>query len=156
MTTYPPIDLVAAVVGRIRSAMGGSLAQATTADGTVPACWADYAHQFDYPYAVVVDTSETYEFTSHDPETGRPTTMIADGMIQVAFRATDKATARALGRQCIAVLSDQFEELASQEGYVREMRPGSAASVVVYDQATQQPTAFERVINFHYKYQTYL
>lgn len=141
-------NLLEAFVAFIEPAM----AEALSSTPETPKVWTDYAGEVDYPYAVVTDGNEAYAFQS-----GNPATYICDGVLQVAFYATSKAEARQLARSCIvAVLNQDFASdnlIVFDDGILLELRPAGAFSQVITDTATNQASAFARVVNFQFKEQ---
>lgn len=144
----PAVDIVAAVVAYLQGTMVGSLG----ATATSPQVWSDYAPDgVPYPYAVATEGPEAYSYQSTDPETGHRVDCLADGTIQVAFYATSKAQARALGREAVLKLSDSQAQLVASDGAVLSIFPLRAESAVLGAEATSAPAAFVRIVTFQYK-----
>ncbi len=147
-----PPDIVAAIVTYLQGAMGGSLGGSPTN----PAVWADYAGPLQpLPYAVVQDSGgESYMFQSNDAQaTGYWTHVVSDGLILVNFYAQTKAQARALGIQCVRVLSDTVATLVCADGVLLELRASRADTVPQSDTGPGTPTVFQRVVTLHYRQQ---
>lgn len=149
-------DIVAAVVSFLQEAMGQSLASST---GYAQA-YSDYAPQANpdgstvsQPYAVVVEGPETYSAQADNPATGYYLSNIAVGAVDVAFYATTKAQARALGRASVRLLSDTQVQLFAQDGRVITVLPVRAISTSIQAEGVAQPTVFLRVVTFQYAQQ---
>ncbi len=149
MTTPP--DIVAAIVTYLQGAMQGSLGGSLTN----PAVWADYAGPLQpLPYAIVQDSGgETYAFQANDPATGFWTNVVSDGRVLVSFFAQTKAQARALGIECVRVLSDTVALLLCADGNILEMRAERADTVPQSETGPGTPTVFQRVVTIHYRQQ---
>jgi hypothetical protein len=148
-------DILAAVVAYLQQVMGLSLASSTG----FRQVYADFAPEqngdgspVSQPYAVVSDGPESYQIVSSSTTTaGYQVDVIADGTLSVAFYATSKLAARALGIQAVRALSDTVEMLAAADGRVLTILPVAAQSVPIMTAGVAQPTAFARIVTFNYK-----
>lgn len=140
-------DLLAAIVDLLNTSMGDVLGATPAA----PKAWAEYAPHVDYPYAIVTNPQETYEYQS--PSDSGTISMLVDGVIQVAFYATSLTEARKLGRTAALELADT--EPSFLDGTLLEFRPVSATEVPLFEEGASVPTVFVRTVAFHYREQFY-
>ena len=138
-------DLLSAIVTLINTMMGVELG--VTSD--TPKAWPEYAPPVAYPYAIVINPSEMYEYQSRGED--GIIAMLVDGQMQVAFYATSMTEARSLGRIAALKLADQ--DVTFADGVLLEFRPMSASTTPLYEEGVASPTVFVRTVTFHYREQ---
>lgn len=140
--------LVDAVVSYIRASMALELGDTSA----TPKAFNTYAAAVSYPYAVIFNPQEAYDFQS-----GTPPTYIADGLMLITFYSESGTEALRLAQAC--VLHFLAEEDAGDGAMmimgvpILEFRPSQAASIGLTDEGTGQPTVFARTVTFHYRQQ---
>ncbi len=138
-------DLLGAIADLINSVMAIPLG-ATAAS---PKAFSSYATAIDYPYAIITNPSETYEYQS--PDSVGVIGMLADGQIEVSFYATTLVESRTLGRLAALKLADQ--DVLFLDGQLLEFRPMMSATTVLYEEGVAVPAVFVRTVTFHYREQ---
>jgi hypothetical protein len=138
-------DLLAAIVTLVNATMAADLRAVVGS----PKAWPEYAPPVGYPYAIVTNPSESYEYQSRGDD--GVIAMLVDGQMQVSFYATSMTEARRLGRTAILKLADQ--DITFSDGTLLEFRPMSASTTALYEEGVASPTVFVRTVTFHYREQ---
>lgn len=138
-------DLLAAIVDLTNAVMGDVLG----ATSDTPKAWPEYAPPVGYPYAIVMNPTESYEYQSRGSD--GTIAMLVDGQMQVAFYATSMTQARNLGRTAILELADN--DVLFTDGKILEFRPMGATTTSLYEEGVATPTVFVRTVTFHYREQ---
>lgn len=149
MGQQPPLDLVDAVEQALRASECAGLFGDTwdqLNQTGIRKFFADYADSADFPYLVIGEVGESYEYMTHGPGNNRP--YLAHGTLAVNVMATGRRDARELGYAVGRALNDAHLHYIDQRHM--SLRLASAQFIPSPLSGPGTPTVFVRMLTFSY------
>lgn len=142
--------LIDEVVRVIRASVGADFGDGNT-DATCKV-YSDFAPPRDYPYAVVYELAESYDFMTRP--TDGPRAYIANGTLQIDVYDGDRGGAKDLGVSVIAAISDNESSFDPDDGPVMALMPMGARFTPYTQPGPDGPAqGFVRSLTFSYQQQ---